>query len=260
MSALPLRFVWSPKKLTNAKWRLGLFALQRTRKGSEVVVNKQTDGLRRQLKISAVYLSVRGLLAWSVSLAVIGYFSAAVALYSTQRRQPHNQVAFTDIVFPWRWSELHRLRGATFLAQADDKLKAGDIGGALPLLRVGIAKLPSDWEHRHILIQFYTLMRAPAAAHRLLFDGFAHAYPDLKRLRELQRIIADSDSPELQARFLKLAREAHAREDGPAADLTQLDIWEVQLLLQQDRVDEAVALARSAFEEGEPNLDRKSVV
>ncbi len=254
MSALPLRFVWKPQKLTNAKWRLGLFALQRTRKGSEVVVNRQTDGLRRQLKISAVFLSVRGLVVWSVSLAVVGYLSAAVLLYSTQSRQPHNQVAFTDIVFPWRWSELHRLRGATFLAQADDKLAAGDIGGALPLLRIGVAKLPSDWEHRHILAQLYTLMRAPAAAHKLVFEGFAHGYPDLERLRALQRIMADSDSPELQERFLTLAREAHARADGPAADLRQIHIWRVQLLLSQDRPDEAVALAREAFSPDDANL------
>lgn len=254
MSALPLRFVWKPQKLTNAKWRLGLFALQRTRKGSEVVVNRQTDGLRRQLKISVVHISLRGLLVWAVSLAVIGYFSAAVVLYSTQRRQPHNRVAFTDIVFPWRWAELHRLRGATFLAQADDKLAAGDMSGALPLLRIGVAKLPSDWEHRHILAQFYTLMRAPAAAHQLLLEGFAHGYPDLERLRALQRIIAESDSPELQERFLKLAREAHARAGGPAADLRQLNIWSVQLLLSHDRPAEAVALAREAFAPDDVNL------
>lgn len=254
MSALSLKFVWSPTKLTNAKWRLGLFALQRTRKGSEVVVNRQTDGLRRQLKVSAVHISLRGVLLWVISLAVIGYFSAAVVLYSSQRRQPHNQVAFADIILPWRWTELHRLRGATFLAQADDKLAAGDIGGALPLLRIGLSKLPSDWKHRHILAQFYTLMRAPAAAHKLVLGGFAHGYPGLERLRDLQRMIADSDSPELQERFLTLAREAHAREDGPEADLRQLNVWRVQLLLSQDRSDEAVAVAREAFAPGEPNL------
>lgn len=254
MSALPLRFVWKPQKLTNARWRLGLFALQRTRKGSEVVVNRQTEGLRRQLKISAVHISLRGLLVWAVSLAVIGYLSAAVVLYSNQRRQPHNRVAFSDIVFPWRWSELQRLRGATFLAQADDKLAAGDMSGALPLLRIGVAKLPSDWEHRHILAQFYTLMRAPAAAHKLVLEGFAHGYPDLERLRALQRIVAEGDSPELQERFLKLAREAHARAGAPAADLRQIDIWGVQLLLSQNRADEAVALAREAFAPDDANL------
>lgn len=118
-------------------------------------------------------------------LTLAGYFTTATALHWWLGRQPHNQVAWTDVALaPFRWEQFRQKRGDTSIAQALEKLSEGDYVEAFHGLRVGLARSPGNFRGRLQLARLYA-PQDPALAIRTLEAGLAHSASETEYLRGL---------------------------------------------------------------------------
>lgn len=89
-----------------------------------------------------VWLDVRVLAKVSAVVLVAGWFAAAGGLWLWLNRNPHNRVGFVDLVAPWRWEGITRLRGQGYLDAGLDHLRNGRISEGLFAIRQGLARCP----------------------------------------------------------------------------------------------------------------------
>ena len=191
----------------------------------------------------AVLISVRGLLLWFIFSGLVTYFGGAAALANWYEKKPFNRITYTDIVMPWRWSQLDALRGQANLAQADADLKNGNIRSAFGFLRAGLARYPDDSKARIQLASIYILFRLRVEAEKTLIDAFNHSYPGGDYLKKAVSLIEPSDNPDLLISLCDRGRIALAADDrADGRDARFLDGVKVKTLLELNRTDEAVAL------------------
>jgi len=256
MALKKIRLVWSTPALREGRWRLGLFNLQRLpdpARPSSMPVGALPAYWKKYLH-HALHLSVRGLLAWGALLALAAYFAgAALLLRRLERANPHNRVAYADLVTPSHWSDLDRLRGESLVLLGRDQLKRGEFAGGFGLLRLGLEKNPAAFDARLDVARLYAALRLRAQAEKLLLDGLAFGYPGRDYLEFAFGLAADADRPADWAALALRARETFTAlrpEDRPAADSLWLDQQCVRALRAAGRVDEARALVDAAYPEG----------
>ncbi len=207
----PLRLVWGTPPVPGGRWHAGLLHLRSTRRlaGDADERERVIDAYKRH----RIHLSLRGILAWLLALAVAGYLLGAGALaWRLHSRSAHNQIGYFDLVLPWRWDGLDAKRGAALAAQGREKLAQGDFPAGFMLLRAALERDPADHRTRLSLARIHAGLRLNAKAARLLEDGLAHGYPGKNYMETLLGLLDATDQPArraaLAARALSLAASA----------------------------------------------------
>ncbi len=217
-----IKLIWGGAKQVPGHWRLGLWG----------VFERQIGARPR------VAVSVRGVVAWLLGLALAGYLAGATALYFWFERNPYNLVRWSDtLLLPLRWDEVRVLRGRMIIAEGMEDLRAKRWGEAHMKLRVGVARAPGELRARLALAEFYSAANQRANAIELLAEGLKHGYPGRQYLTTLFAQAAQSEDFET----IVTAGEQVAPPDE--AERSWLLSQRGSALIAAKRPDEALALA-----------------
>jgi hypothetical protein len=257
MALKKLRFVWSTPPLPDGRWRLGLFNLRVLRDTEGFALPPgATPAYWKNYLHHALYLSLRGLLAWFIGVALVAWFAGAAVLHQRlERANPRNRVGYTDLVLPTRWGGLDRLRGEGFVAQGRDLLDAGEFASGFGLLRLGLEKNPTDHTARLDVAKLYAALRLRSQAEKLLRDGLAHGYPGRDYLEFAFSLAADGDRPDEWVALVRLARErfdAPLEGTRPPGEILWLDQEAVRSLRAAGLAAEALAHVEKRYPREHP--------
>lgn len=252
MDSTRIKFCWAPVAgpAPRLRWRAGLFALHRQPVSALANLKNASARTLRMFQRATLHVSVRGALLWGATLAAVAYLAGAGVMYQIQRAVPHNRVTYADLVLPWRWSGLDELRGRAFIEYGRERFRAGDFSVAFQLLRQGVARHPADVAARYDLANCYLLMRVRTRADRVLLEAFDHGYPGTSFIESGLLRIREGDNPDNIRRFLDAARASWTAAGSPPADGVVIDRLELEFLLEQNRMNEAVVLAHRLHSEG----------
>jgi hypothetical protein len=258
MALKQIRFVWGTPPLAEGRWRLGLFNLHHipdAARPSRLPPGALPSYWKKYLH-HGLHLSVRGLLAWGAAAAVIAWFAgAALLLQRLERGNPHARVTYLDLALPTRWDQLERLRGEGHIAQGREALERGEFVRGFGLLRLGLAKNPTDHAARLEVARLYAALRLRVQAEQLLLDGLAHGYPGRDHLEFAFALAADSDRPEDRLALVRRARDTFAALPAAARSADEalwLDRELLRALRAAERPDEALAFLENSFPEDHP--------
>ena len=240
-----LSIVWGLPRFVPAPWRLGLFCFYRRAKSSStgeyyVPVSDVAGNYP-----FCLMLSVRGLLCWSLALVLIAHFSVTGVIYSLYQKKPHNQVQYTDLALPWRWSGVSALRGQALLIQAKEDFAARNFADAYGTLQAGLARYPSDTTARIQLATLYLARARRNQSDRLLLDALNHGDPGLEFNRVAIAYIKDSDRPERVLEFVRRATALVADDKKRSEHLRFLASAEAEILMELARPTEAIAVVEA---------------
>lgn len=222
-----LRFTWGAKSDVRGEWRLGLFGYH-------------IKGYPRELWI---LISVRGLLIWTVSLALAGYLAAAASLTWWLGRNPYNRVGFTDLVLPSHWPAMRQKRASGFIDEGLHEVRSGNLGVGLLLLQRGLAGKPDDLRARMVVGQIFARAGQVHRALQILRVGLPYHGGTRSYLEVMFRL---TDYLEDQRAALEILDESLQRFPNPAPALERwlagqrVRIWE-----KLHRGDDILALRES---------------
>lgn len=259
MKEARIKFTWGKQGPAHTPWHLGLFAIHRRSTKGVPDFAYLSERVQRLYQKKTVFISVRGLLVWTCALAAAAYFSGAFAILQIQRRQPHCQITYADLVLPTRWAGLDELRGAALLEQARDEFNAGRFMSGFNLLRSGLARKPGDTRARLDLSTLYVQLRLRAQSDRLLLAAFDQGYPGAAFLSEAYAKLAEGDNPGLLDTFLQKARDTFAAAGGPPADARLIEELSLNAALRAGRQEEAGRLAARLYPENSDQRLRKEI-
>ena len=258
MALKKIRLVWSTPALPEGRWRLALFNLQRIPDPARAAALSpgSLPSYWKNYLHHALHLSVRGLLAWGAGVALLAYFAgAALLLHRLERANPHNRVAYVDLIDPSRWDELDRLRAEGLVLHGRDLLKRGELAKGFNLLRLGLEKNPAAPDARLEVARVYVALRLRAPAEKLLLDGLAFGYPGRDYLEFAFDLAADADQPADHAALALRARDRFASlpaEKRTEAEALWLDRQTARALRAAGRHDDALALVEKAYPADHP--------
>lgn len=227
-----LRFSWRPVAIDGEKWRLGLFCFYDA---------KAKSGTR--LRAWRLALSLRGLLAWAITLGLAGWFLAAGALTLWFRQQPYNRIVFTDVAWPPHWREMFRKRGEMQIAQGIDFFKNHRWGEGQMALSSGLRHAPKNPGAWLTLAQFYAMANARALAKSTLAHGMDFGFPGREYFDAACLFAAQGGDTDGWMSLCDVAlKELAAR---PAGDPDRQDALRQKMsaLLAAGRPDDAIRLA-----------------
>ena len=208
-----LTFVWGRPANAPAPWRAGLFCSFRL--GKSLLTGKPfLPAMAAGLYPRAMIVSIRGLLCWGALFAVLVYFGGAAMLHTRLAAAPCNQIRYSDLVSPWRWSEIPDLRARATLEHARASHKNGRFTEAFHLLRAGLARRPADADARMLLARMYVVLLRRDQAEALIFEGLEHGEVDPPRLQEALALLGESDRPSRVVDFCRGARSAGRAGQG----------------------------------------------
>jgi tetratricopeptide (TPR) repeat protein len=241
-AAARIRLVWGMPRSIPAPWLLGLFCFYRRAKSQETgEYYVPVSDVAGHFPLS-VAISLRGMLCWFFALALFAHLGGTAILYSLYQKKPHNQVTYADLALPWRWSGISGLRGQGVLIQAKADFAARQYADAYGALRAGLARYPQDTKARVQLATLYLAGSRRNQSDGLLLDALNHGDPGLDYNRVALAYIKDSDRPERVIEFVHRARALVADDANRAEHLRVLAIAEAEVLLEQGRPDEALAV------------------
>lgn len=136
------RLVWN--KATHRDRRAHFKGLAR------VIDDESTAGHYKTL-----WLDARALLKITSVTAVLLWCGAAGLLYSHLREQPFNRVRYTDLVLPWRWTQIRDLRGQGYIAAGFAALEQHRLDQAMFNFRHGLSRHPDAPDARLALAGVY---------------------------------------------------------------------------------------------------------
>jgi hypothetical protein len=210
--------------------------------------------------VNYVAISGRGLLAWMSGLTVVAYFSGAAALWIWLDQRPYNNITYTDLILPTRWSEIEKLRGRALVAEGMDDIKAARWGAGLAKLRTGVARNPDEIEGRIVLADLFTAMKARKQVIEVYDGGLATKYPGRTYLEAMIKSAALSED---YAWWLRTCDRALALVAGHP-ELAGERKWIVQQkiagLLASEQPEAALALADTEGETGSPAVSELRVL
>lgn len=211
MALKKVRLVWGLPPLGRGRWRLGLFNLQEMPENGGGVAGAPKPKYWKGYLHHALHISVRGLVFWGAGALVAAYFAGAGLLrHRWARGNPQAQVRYMDIVAPWRWDQIDRLRAAGWAAQGRDKVAEGDFVQGFALARLALARDPADLANREQVARLHLAMRLVPRARETLREGLAHGYPSREYLRLAFSLARESDNPAEWVALVERARAAYA--------------------------------------------------
>ena len=251
MALKKIRLLWGTPPIDGGQWRLRLFHVQRLNYQDQSPLTAKTPGYLDAYLHKVLAISIRGAAGWALVLLVIAYFSSAFFLLRRiQANDPHNRIAYVDLVSPMRWKRLSKLKGESMAAAAGERLEARAYAEALGLLRAGLARDPGNFETRLRLAQLYSTFRLFHLARRTTAEGCELGYPGRAYLEFAFGLAQDADKPEA---WIALCQSARARYDElppearPAGDDRWLARQAIEALCAAERYHEALAAIPSAF-------------
>ncbi len=256
MALKKIRLVWATPPLAEGRWRLGLYCVQQTIDPTRPRPPGHMPAYWKGYLHHTLNLSVRSLFAYGALAFVCAYFAAAAVLHARyENANPHNRVAYLDLVLPTRWSERERLQGEGFLLYGREQLQAGRFSEGFGLLRLAVDKNPRDFDARLDLARLYVAIRLRPQGEKILRDGLALGYPGRDYLETTFSLAADADQPAAWVELCELARErldALAPDTRPAGDSRWLDQQAVKALFAAERPAEAAALVAGRYPDTDP--------
>jgi Tfp pilus assembly protein PilF len=169
-----------------------------------VVQRKGADG--------RIHLVVRWGRMFSTLLAlfIVGWIATAGALFCYFKyKKDFNEVTLTGMIsLPFRIDEHRKEMGDYHIKQGLDEVKEGNYRDALRLLRLGVARSPSNLEGRKVLAEFYELaIKRPDVAADLMVKGLDRGgIEDLDYLKQTLRVLLrnqmDEQVQELTNKYL----------------------------------------------------------
>lgn len=228
-----------------ADWRLGLFG-----------------GYARSLggrRIGWV-ISLRGALAWLGALAVVGYFTGALLLWLVLERRPYNNVTYTDLILPTRWSGVGKLRGKAQIAEGLDDIKAKRWGAGLAKLRNGIARYPEEIEGRLVLADLYLAMKARKQAMAVYAGGLQTRYPGREYVAKVIQVASQAEDFDGWVGACDQALARVAGQPNLDGDHRWLIQEKLRALIAAERADEALVLAEAEGESRHPAISELRVL
>ncbi len=240
----PIKLVWSPRRQP-ADWRWGglLGSYRRGGGGSW-----------------AVAVSVRGVLLWGGTLGLAALLATAGAATLWLDRKPSNRITYADLVLPWHWPQLNRLRGESQIEEGVADLREKKYGPALLSLEAGLRRFPASPRGRVELAQVHLLYGHRQQAEQTLLAGLAQGYPGRTYLARLFAIAAADENFPLWLQACDMVLAAPAGRPVPAADRQLVVRQKLSALLAAGRADEAVRLAEAEGESQGPVMREFKVV
>lgn len=236
-----VKLIWGASQVIRGRWHAGLWGFY------ERVPGDSSSGLA---------ISLRGVLAWGALFAGGLYVAGATAVFWIWRQNSHSQLTYTDALFyPWRRAEISRKKGRAFITQGTELFRAGKYADAANLLRLGLARHPTDLNARLQLAQFYLMANQRPLAGQVLDEGLRETYPGRPYLETLFGI---REQAEDYAGIVTIARRYRPPLTGEAADRDRrwLQEREFGALLADGRAGEALALAET-IPPGDTQLEQR---
>jgi tetratricopeptide (TPR) repeat protein len=245
-AATRLRFVWGTPVDVPGPLRFGLVCAYRKSRQQTAAESASPKIKTRKRPPLTLVVSIRGLLAWALAVALLVHLGIAACLYSRYRPTPNNLVTYADLVLPWRWADVPVVRARSRLMQAKEDVREGRYAPAFDGLRLGLSRYPQDADARLQLALFYVASFRRDRADALLFEGLDYGDPGLGFLRDAIAFLKDSDRPDQLLGFTVKACAAVA-DPSPdrSAKLRLLAATGADALLALRRHQEAVALIES---------------
>lgn len=241
--------------MVNGTWRLGLWSRQVIVPAGRSAAREGVPNYWRGYVHHCLHLSVRGFFLWGMlGLVAAHLIGAGVLLARWSQANPYNQARYTDLILPWRWDDLDRLRAAGWARQGQDALDRGEFWRGLNLVRLALTKDPDDQANRERVARLLLAMRLVPQARQTLAEGLARGYPARSMLDLTFRLASEADTP---ARWLELVDLARARFDAlpeserAAGESRWLAEQRVHALLAADRMVEATAWVTEHYGEND---------
>jgi tetratricopeptide (TPR) repeat protein len=171
---------------------------------------------------------------------VAAYFLGAAALVYFYSRNPYNQISYTDLILPTRWSELRTKRGQTYIDEGLAKLKAGQYAPAFMLLNQGLARKPDNIPARLVVGQMYASFGYLNRAMQVYREGLPYAADQHRFVTATFQLAEYMEDYEL---VLNLVSEAEAAVPANATLMRRL-LQEKRILAYEKlgRYDDILAL------------------
>ena len=144
MASFKIKLGWSTPQIEGMTWRAGLFGIHRRNHAAMPDLKNRYSRVHKHFLQRTLHVSLRAGLLWALAMCAAGYFIAGYAIFHVQRSMPHNRIAYTDVILPWRWSELDKMRGQALIDQARDEIKEGKFAAGFSRLRMGLDRNPVD--------------------------------------------------------------------------------------------------------------------
>jgi tetratricopeptide (TPR) repeat protein len=181
----------------------------------------------------------RVLLKRVCALGLIGYLAAASGLFFWLSRNPYNQVGFTDLVLPWRWSGLRDRRGQTYIAEGLEALRTQHWGDGVFKIKNGLARHPHDSAARLALAKFYAKFDYYPAIREVMLPELAGPRPP----REYVRFLLDwAERFDDRVTMIDVCNQVLEHGDLPAEDQRWLLETKAGALVSLRRFQEALVL------------------
>lgn len=152
---LRCKVIWRPSESQARSFRCGGLL--------HVATYKSAAGNVRTLWIGAkACLQIGG------AIAVLGWLAAAGGLYHWLSQDPFNQVKFSDLALPWRWSEIRTLRGRGYVAAGLQALEAGRTAQGIFDVQRGLSRAPDDAAARLTVARTFAKARYYAGVRQIM--------------------------------------------------------------------------------------------
>lgn len=221
-----IKLQWATAKTTPGDWYLGLIGVYK----------------RGTTRSRGIALSVRGLLAWLMVFAALGYAAVAGYVWWKLEQRPYNFVKYTDMLaYPFKKKEIDELRGQALIAEGMDSLKEKRWGDAMMKLRVGLDKYPRDLKARLEVTRFFLAAKVRPRAQAMLLGGLDFGWPGRYYLENAIAVAGAGEDQELIIEFCDRALTLYDPARHPVADRRWLVEQRARALLQERRFEDVLA-------------------
>lgn len=248
MALKRIRLLWGTPPLTNGSWRLGLWNRRFGVRADGASAADAVPAYWKGFVHYDLYLSLRGLLVWAASALVLAHgIGSGLLVARWKKANPHNQVGYFDVVFPWRWDDLDRLRASGWALQGRAALERGEFWQGLTLARLALARDPSDWENREQVARMLVAMRLVPQARQILHEGLERNYPGRKALLFAAELAQNADIPGAWEEVMMMAKARLSEappENNTKGEIRWLAEQEAQTWLELRQYEKALEVLR----------------
>lgn len=152
-------------------------------------------------------------------LGALAYLAASIGIWQYYVRQHrYETIGWTDVAFPWNWSERRHKQGLELIKRADDEFAAKRYRQALFTLAAGVRLAPEDLKARTKLAAVQIQLQREDLAAQTLAEGLPYAGKDAEYVARMFDVHLRTEQYE---RVLELAEQWEAIPDRtPLADRT----------------------------------------
>ncbi len=199
----------------------------------------------RESNKTVVELYVFRLFPYLIVGSLAAYFTMALVLFVWISRKPQKDVGYWDVVvMPFDWSAFEEKRGRLYIESGNQDIRDTKYQEGIMKIRLGLKKYPGDQETRIFLAQIYYVAGLVSAAHDLLLEGIEIGTFDQEYLNAFFKLCYESGAYE----SVLTASDIALKDPEFGADPDNryfINRFKVTALIEQDRADEAYALANS---------------